>query len=255
MNNIIHRIIFITLLLITQISLFAMELVPFQPNNSSSEIYFLINNITPQYAVPVDTKKDLLKIYIAITNDERIASHKYDEIINIPDYMNLNKHHKCYIQDLFHIQELFNEYRIVDDINNKKMIVLTAASYQKMLKLPQNVRRKIADRYSPMIIVTKSKYGITPQRATNEEIIIEAMKSGSKNTGIIAAMITTLKYFQWIPLPDPFFAIPLASFILGFGILAFTEVINSDIYPLDKELKYRYHGYQLLSLLPEDDTK
>ncbi|HLW72598.1 MAG TPA: hypothetical protein VKR54_00975 [Candidatus Babeliales bacterium] len=247
MNNIIHRIIFITLLLITQISLFAMELVPFQPSNSSSEMYFLINNITPQYAVPVDTKKDLLKIYIAITNDERIASHKYDEIINIPDYMNLNKHHKCYIQ------ELFGEYRILDDINNKKMVILTAINYQKMLKLPQSVRRKIADRYSPMIIVMKSKYGITPQQATNKEII-EAIKSDFKNACIMAAMITILEYLQCITLANYFFTVPLISLMLGFELLTFTKVIYNAIHLLTRELIYRYHK-QLLSLLPEDDTK
>ena len=252
-KNIMDHIIFTVLLLAAQRSLFAMELIPFPPSNSSSEMCFLINNITPQYAVPEDTKKELLTLYIAVTNDERRASHEYDILINIPDYMNLNKHNKCYIQELLSA----NTPMRIDGINNKKMIVLTAfpnaqVEYQKMLELPHNVRRKMAAEYSSMIIVTGPEHKMNSDQVEAKETIA-IMKNCSLTAGMIATTTTILSYFLSMAISDPFIATAMiASATPVFKRLIYEEVI----YPLTKNLKYRYHnGYELLPLLPEDDNK
>lgn len=268
----IRHIILAILLCAFQQSLAAMELTlelstppanntTLNISNSSSEMCFFIkhidHNLSQCHHLNDDAKKELLKKYIAATNDERRASCEYDKLIDIPDYMNLSKNNKCSIQMLCSAGTPMR----IDDINNNKMIVLTAFPnsqidyYQKMLKLPQHIRRKITTRYSRMIIVTGPEQQMNPDQIGNKELI-EMLKSCSINAGIIATTTTILDYFLAINIPNPFIAIPLFSAMTALEILIFTKGMDAMLYPLTRELKYRYHdGYKLQPLLPEENKK
>jgi alpha-glucosidase (family GH31 glycosyl hydrolase) len=161
--------IFITLSLFTiNCSLITMEPLKSssaiqQFSNSSSEIYWFVQNIdhnlAQQHHLIVDTKNKLLTTYIALTYNEQMESHQYNELIDINDYMNLNKNNKHYIQTLF--QE--TSPLCIHNDKNPKFITLNYISnhsaevtYENMLKLPLYLRCKISDKYK--ILVENKSY-------------------------------------------------------------------------------------------------
>jgi hypothetical protein len=256
------HIIFTTLLFIAHTSLVSMEprclfsnkLLSTQLSNSSSETYFFINNIdhklSQQYHLPKDIKNKLLKKYIAITNDERIASDKYNELIDIPNYMNLNQANKRYIQMLFSTETPM----IINDINNNKNIILNAspdtqAHYRKMLTLPLDIRRKMADKYSSMVLVktTGENYMLNEKQIDKKEL-----RNDLINMGIIGTIVITLDCLLMVSIGLPFFCIILSPKAMN----NIGKQVYKKIYPLSEISKHHhYNGYELLPLLPEENGK
>lgn len=143
--------IIFALLLLTPLSLLPMNQLSIKPSNSSSEVCFFIKNInqTKPYEYN-DIKNTILIKYIATIKDEKKASEQYHELINVSDYMSLNKTNKQCIQIFLGPKTPM----CIQDIQNHKSLKLASLQdYEKILLLPQNIRQKIADKYSSTINV------------------------------------------------------------------------------------------------------
>ena len=236
---------FTILLLTTQSSLFAMELVPLPPSNSSSEMCFLINNITPQYSVPEDTKKELLTLYIAVTNDERKQAGKCT-FIESSDYMNLNKENKLYITNCWYSDTIkIEEKTIVFDSHDAPQ------HYAQMLKLPQHIRRQIAKKYSSIVLAKKTgpKEWMDKKQAINQ-VAMKGLMLTIASIFIVTIVAGTIIYNDCNNSVDPStIVIPMVFF----HTLGASYIIR--YYPETTLNLYHHNGYELLPLLPEGDTK
>jgi len=214
------------LLLFATSYLLPMKTLTTKLSNSSSEICFFINNIDHnflQHKLPADVKKALLRQYSAITHDELLASINYSNLISSADYMHLQKNNKQTIQMLYS-----KNYPItIVSRNNNKILMLdnileARIQYKKMLKLPWDIRCKIADEYSSMVFVkTKEKDNVLEQ---------------------VSSLIT--------------FSVMALAGSTCCGIYLFPELKETSPHKSTKQLPEEYEdycdrGYQPLPLLPE----
>lgn len=109
-----------------------------KPSNSSSEICFFIKNISQtnprEYK---DMKNKILTHYIAITDDERVNSKKYNKLINSTHYMHLNQTQKLTIQLL--------QRKLIDKRSSTFLFSYKDACAIK--KLPQYVQDNLPNKH------------------------------------------------------------------------------------------------------------
>lgn len=251
----------VLLLLVTYHSLFPMEPLPIiTPSNSSSEVCFFINNIDhrlPQhYQLLKDIKTKLLTTYSAITNDERIASHTYNKLINISNYMNLDRKNKQIIQTLS------NKKRgvCIRKINKKKIIVFPSHDQQQLsLNLRQNVRHTLAQKYSSMVLAPTTKRCWMNKRKMQSLSLEKNFYNGVLIISpaiILTALIIGYCRAEYCPL------LCLLAIVLAIPGTALAIIIKEMyksykfIYsPINALELFQYNGYELLPLLPEENGK
>ena len=246
------HIIFVLLSLAT-LSLVAMEPVTIKPSNSSSGVSFFIksisHNLPDNYQLPKEIKHKLLTTYVALINNEYNSSHRYNELVDAFDYMNLNTDNKQYIQKLFSTTKTAMK---IDNINNNKQIIFgdfpnAQIDYQKMLQLPLNIRRTIASKYSDMILIKTTEENLNQKEVRQEEKF---------EYGISALIMASICIFL-----DAYF-IKYPTCILSLAWIQPLQAIPKLIYDKCRPLTsnqafkfYHHNGYKLLPLLPEENEK